>query len=71
MHGSGQVCGALERLSKLSGLSDADLTLDLNLASAADYERAWLFITERLLAARWLPAAGPIAMDAGNAAPSA
>lgn len=42
---------ALERLSRCSGLSDADLTLDLNLASAADYERAWLFIGAQLLPA--------------------
>lgn len=62
---------ALERLSKRSGLSDADLTLDLSLASAADYERAWLFITDRLLAERRLPSAGPVATDAGSAVQSA
>lgn len=61
----------LEGLSKRSGLNDADLTLDLSLASAADYERAWLFITDRLLAERRLPSAGSVVTDAGSAAQSA
>jgi len=37
---------ALERLSKRSGLSAADLTLDLSLASAADFVRAHAFIVD-------------------------
>lgn len=39
---------ALERLSKRSGLSAADLTLDLSLASAADCARARQFIADHL-----------------------
>lgn len=42
---------ALEKLSKRSGLTDADLTLDLSLASAADFERACQFIGAQLLPA--------------------
>jgi len=70
MHDPSQYA-ALEKLSKRGGLTDADLTLDLSLASAADFERAWLFITDRLLAERQLPSAGQIATDAGSAAQSA
>lgn len=39
---------ALERPSKRWGLTDADLTLDLSLASAADWTRARRCIAERL-----------------------
>jgi len=39
---------ALERLSKRSGLSAADLTLDLSLASAADCARARQWIADHL-----------------------
>ena len=42
---------ALEKLSKHSGLTDADLTLDLSLASAADFKRAYQFIDAQLLPA--------------------
>lgn len=42
----------LERLSKRSGLSDADLTLDLSLASAADFVRAHVFITDHQVKTR-------------------
>lgn len=37
-----------ERLSKQSGLSDADLTLDLSLASESDFEKARSFIADRI-----------------------
>ena len=43
---------ALERLSKRGGLSAADLTLDLSLASAADFVRAQQFITNHLVGER-------------------
>lgn len=39
---------ALERLSKRRGLTDADLTLDLSLASAADFKRAQQWIAAHL-----------------------
>lgn len=42
----------LERVSKRSGLSDADLTLDLSLASAADCVRAQQFIADHLVRER-------------------
>ncbi len=38
----------LERLSKRSGLTDADLTLDLSLVSAADFKRARQWIADHL-----------------------
>ena len=47
MHDPGRYA-ALERLSKRSGLSDADLTLDLSLASAADFKRARQWIDDHL-----------------------
>ncbi len=47
MHDATQYA-ALERLSKRWGLTDADLTLDLSLASAADWVRARRFIADRL-----------------------
>lgn len=39
---------ALERLSKRSGLTNADLTLDLSLASAVDFRRARQWIADHL-----------------------
>lgn len=50
MHDPSQYA-ALEKLSKRGGLTDADLTLDLSLASAADFERACQFIGAWLLPA--------------------
>lgn len=43
MHDS-QKYAALEQMSKRAGLSQADLTLDLSLASSADFEKAHQFI---------------------------
>ena len=47
MHDPGKYA-ALERLGKRSGLSAADLTLDLSLASAADFKRARQWIAAHL-----------------------
>lgn len=49
---------ALERLSKRSGLSDANLTLDLSLVSAADFARTHAFICARLRPAGQIATAG-------------
>lgn len=48
MHDAAQYA-ARERLSKRWGLTDADLTLDLSLASAADFKRAQQWIAEHLV----------------------
>ncbi len=47
MHDPGKYA-ALERLNKCGGLIDADLTLDLSLASAVDCARARQFIADHL-----------------------
>ncbi len=53
-----QKYGSLERLSKRSGLSSADLTLDPSLAAAADFQRARLYIEEHVQEAKAMTVRG-------------